>query len=114
MDLGMVFWARQDLKLSKKLEIVEGAIMNPDDIEWLLKTIALLPRAPDYPPTTQRNIFRGCYDCWLCEQDRIDAVEIPKRRLAEAEELGLIRKKEVEYALTQKGREHLKNNGKSL
>ncbi len=40
---------------------------------------------------THRNIWQGCYDVWCGEQDRIDAVEIPKARMKAAEEAGLIK-----------------------
>ena len=59
---------------------------NPDDINWLLARIKTMSGTR----TTRKDIFRGCYDVWSCEQDMMDAVEIPNRRLAEAKNLGLI------------------------
>jgi hypothetical protein len=38
-----------------------------------------------------RNIWQGSYDVWSCKQDEIDAIEIPKRRMKEAEEGGFIK-----------------------
>jgi hypothetical protein len=61
---------------------------NPEDISWLLANIKVLNNDGKRP--TRRDIFRGCYDVWYCEQDMIDATEIPNRRLAEAKEQGLI------------------------
>jgi hypothetical protein len=81
-----------------------------DEIFWLLMRVKH-ERRP-----TRQNIFRGCYDVWSCEQDKIDSVEIPKLRLAEAESLGLICLEQHEwkpgkfvefYKLTNQGEEYL-------
>jgi hypothetical protein len=40
---------------------------------------------------THRNIWQGSYDVWSCKQDEIDAIEIPQRRMKEAEEGGFIK-----------------------
>jgi len=86
--------------------------MTPDQI-WLLHRI-VWKTALGRP--NQKNIFQGCYDVFYCEQDEIDAYEIPKRRLQEAEDLGLIERFSDKYtekfndsmwALTPKGVEEL-------
>lgn len=61
---------------------------NPEDVSWLLACIKVLTN--DGKRTTRIDIFRGSYDVWGCEQDMMDAIEIPNRRLAEAKEQGLI------------------------
>jgi hypothetical protein len=85
------------------------------NIIWLLERI----KNESFP--TRRNIFRGCYDVWCCEQDRIDAVKIPKQQLVEAESLGLIYKKQHEwkpgkfeewFKLTPYGEQYLEENQK--
>ena len=95
-------------------------MQNPEEIIWLLKGIDIRTNLEtgvirDVP--TRRNIFRGCYDVWYCKQDEIDAVEIPKARLAEAMSLGLIcgvgeTYGETIYGLTEKGKEILEKENK--
>jgi hypothetical protein len=61
---------------------------------------------------THRNIWRGSYDVWCCEQDRIDSVEIPRRRMKEAEDGGYIKNETrkhnkyecVVWSLTESGK----------
>lgn len=48
-------------------------------------------------PVTYRDIWQGCYDVWGCDQDRIDAIEIPKTQTEKAEALGLIQQEIVEW-----------------
>lgn len=92
---------------------------NPDEVEWLLLNIKYLDEwsqtNPSHRPNRQ-NIWRGSYDVWTCEQDKIDAIEIPKRRMKEAEEAGLItseetlyrgKYKEIVWKLTGLGRQRL-------
>lgn len=89
---------------------------DPDGLSWILYRINMLtelnsPRRP----ITHRNIWQGCYDVWSCEQDRIDAVEIPKLRMQEAEAAGLIKSetfdrvnyKETIWSLTELGKTQL-------
>lgn len=59
--------------------------LTSEDVYWMLKNISVLGDKAD-----RKTIFRGCYDVWFCEQDRIDSVEIPKQRLAAARDQGLI------------------------
>lgn len=70
---------------------------------------------------THRNIWQGSYDVWFSEQDKIDAVEIPKARMKACEDAGLI-KSEVKHwkkwdyvvwSLTDKGHAMLEENAKS-
>lgn len=90
-----------------------------DDIKWLLERIQSLsnksnPDTPSHWPI-HKNIWRGSYDVWSCDQDRIDAVEIPNARMREAEETGLIESKLVQWkkwdftvwSLTEKGEQVL-------
>jgi len=68
---------------------------GPDDVRWLLLTINNLndsfARHGTYSHLPiHKNIWRGSYDVWSCEQDKIGAVEIPKSRMKQAEEDGLI------------------------
>lgn len=49
---------------------------------------------PHYRWATHRNIWAGSYDVWGCEQDKIDAVEIPNQRMKAAEEAKLIESEE--------------------
>jgi hypothetical protein len=87
---------------------------GPEDVQWLLLTIKNLWELPHRPPT-HRNIWSGSYDVWSCEQDRIDAVEIPKARMKAAEDDGLIfsetrqkgKYKEIVWHLTDKGKQLL-------
>lgn len=62
---------------------------SPEDIKWLLERVRAYQN-DDRRPSTHRNIWAGSYDVWSCEQDRIDAVEIPKARMKEAQDRGLI------------------------
>jgi hypothetical protein len=45
---------------------------------------------------THKNIWSGSYDVWGCEQDIIDAREIPLARMKDTEEAGLIESEERE------------------
>jgi hypothetical protein len=90
---------------------------DPNEVEWLLSRIDSLhnPLRPKMK-ATHRNIWAGSYDVWFCEQDRIDAVEIPKRRMQEALDAGFIvgaeellgKYKATVYHLTDMGREHMR------
>lgn len=74
---------------------------------------------------THKNIWQGSYDVWFCEQDRIDAVDIPKAQMKIAEEEGLIEsemktwqgyskeyKTEV-WSVTERGEEFLNKSSSS-
>ncbi len=69
-----------------------------NDINWLLNRINNLQNIPNRLPD-HRTIWQGSYDVWHCEQDKIDAVEIPKARMKEAEDLGLIKSYKHEWKL---------------
>jgi hypothetical protein len=79
---------------------------------WLLQRIDELQDKPNWP-ATHKNIWQGSYDVWFSEQDRIDAYEIPKRRMASAVKQDLIQSsiKEVGkykfevWSLTEKGKQ---------
>jgi hypothetical protein len=45
----------------------------------------------------RKNIWRGCYDVWFTEQDRIDAQTIPPRIMQELLDTNLIYKTELKY-----------------
>ena len=60
-----------------------------DGIQWLLSRIKRCDRPNKLP--THQNIWQGCYDVWHCEQDRADAINIPRLRMKEAEDLGFIK-----------------------
>ena len=85
--------------------------------EWLLDRIQWLENtgSPNRWPT-HSNIWQGSYDVWSCEQDRIDAYEIPRKRMKDAEEAGYIKSEVrtrgrfnfVVWSLTDLGRECLK------
>ena len=65
--------------------------MNDDVMLWLLNRIKWLNDLNSYSRLpTHRNIWSGSYDVWFCEQDRIDAVEIPKACMKKAVDDGLI------------------------
>lgn len=66
--------------------------MNDDlyHLKWLLERIDSLAKFPNRLPT-HRNIWQGSYDVWSCEQDKIDAVEIPKWNMQLAEREGFIK-----------------------
>ncbi len=57
-------------------------IMSTDEELWILRRIDFLEtlNSPRRLPT-HRNIWSGSYDVWACEQDRIDAQDIPKARM---------------------------------
>jgi hypothetical protein len=42
-------------------------------------------------PPTYKNIWRGCYDIWFCQQDRIDGQEMMKFQTEKAEKAGFIK-----------------------
>lgn len=63
---------------------------------------------------THRNIWQGSYDVWFCEQDRIDAVEIPKAKMKAAEESGLIESELRTYNKYEYTVWKLTERGKSL
>lgn len=64
---------------------------DPDGMIWLLERVKWLNNLDsDRRLPTHRNIWQGSYDVWFCEQDRIDAVEIPKARMKKAIDEGLI------------------------
>jgi hypothetical protein len=92
---------------------------NVDDVKWLLNKILYLEEQKNAHPSnwpTHRRIWLGCYDVWMCEQDRIDAVEIPKMRMKEAEEAGFIKNEirkigkfdSVVWTVTELGHDFLK------
>lgn len=89
-------------------------MINPEDTEWLLLKIEAL-NSP-HRPATYQNIWGGSYDVWSCEQDRIDAIEIPRARMKAAQDEGLIESSFVDrgrykftvWGLTPKGEERLK------
>lgn len=66
---------------------------------------------------TRHNIWAGSYDVWSCEQGEINSVEIPKRRMQEALDAGLIKSvirrirnhDQVIYSLTEAGKNLLKD-----
>lgn len=75
---------------------------EPDDVRWLLLKINELnenfsKRKVYWNLPTHRNIWRGSYDVWLCEQDKIDAVEIPKARMRQAEKDCLIASEQMTF-----------------
>lgn len=107
-------------------EIVDWA--NWDHRKWILEKIEVLEarsqRDNNSPRwgATHKNIWQGCYDVIGCEQDRIDAIEIPKAQIKVAEEEGLIEseiktwqgkikeyKMEV-WSITELGKKFLKEN----
>lgn len=67
----------------------EITLHNPEDLKWLLERIQKLQNNP-MRKTTHKDIWSGSYDVWNCEQDKIDSIEIPKRRMKEAEEAKMI------------------------
>jgi len=87
--------------------------MTREDTKWLLNRIQTLEEknSPGWWPT-HRNIWMGCYDVWFCEQDRIDAINIPKARMEEAKAAGLIKTRGKfnipVWALTDLGKKLLK------
>ena len=95
---------------------------NFEGIRWLLERVhAFEMYDPDRRPATHRNIWAGSYDVWSCEQDRIDAQEIPKARMKYIEDNGFIESKtiqrgkydEVVWSLTERGRDFLKKEARS-
>jgi hypothetical protein len=78
--------------------------INPGEVEWLLFKIQdlnqLFKKYGVRRPIHQQ-IWAGSYDVWSCEQDKIDAIEIPKRRMREAEEAGLIKSEMKPYGKWQ-------------
>ena len=89
-------------------------------MKYYLECILWKKCIPNIPLTLNfilyTNIWRGCYDVWETEQDKLDAVSIPLARLKECEELGLISKTNTKkthcskefnfefYALTETGK----------
>jgi|SRR6516225_3359085 hypothetical protein len=96
----------------------------PDEICDLLNRIKCLEELWEQKQTythlpIHKNIWRGSYDVWSCEQDRIDATEIPKARMKEAAELGYIESRIIKHgnydyevwALTESGKVLNKTGG---
>jgi len=85
--------------------------VDVDDFKWLLHRIQSLESMPNRPPT-HSNIWQGSYDVWFCEQDRLDAVNIPRQRMKDAEDRGLIQSSKMQkgkfeysvWSLTDLGR----------
>jgi hypothetical protein len=82
-----------------------------DEIKWLLWKIQEIEKLPNRLPT-HRNIWAGSYDCWNGEQDRINQTAIPRARMKEAEEMGLIESLKMDrgmpvWSLTKAGVELL-------
>ena len=63
-----------------KIKIMEESTKN-------LNSQGIIAHA-DWP--IHKHIWRGNYDVWSCDQDRINAIEIPRARMKAAEEDGLI------------------------
>lgn len=92
--------------------------MREDIVDLLLRVEgeSKRDRRLGYRATT-RNIFRGCYDVWENEQERLAfaALNIPKQRMDEAKSLGLVDSKlvgkEEEWELTEAGRNYLSIHG---
>ena len=63
-------------------------------------------------PPTYKNIWRGSYDVWFCEQDRIDGQEMMKFQTERAEKAGFIKSEMVDnllvWKLTEKGQDFIK------
>ena len=67
-------------------------MIDSESLMWLLTRIRDLEKmATHHRWPTHSNIWAGSYDVWMCEQDRIDAIEIPRSRIRDAEELGFIK-----------------------
>ncbi len=89
---------------------------NDEDTLWLLNKIKTLEGLPKRWPTHQ-NIWAGSYDVWHNDQDRIDAIEIPRRRMQEAEDADLItnetkwrgQHKYIVWSLTHQGEQVLED-----
>lgn len=71
--------------------ISRNHMQSRQDIYWLLTRIKFITakNRPNWSPN-RGQIFAGSYDVWSCEQDKIDSMEIPKRRLNETRALGLV------------------------
>lgn len=88
--------------------------INANDVVWILDRIKWLETMPNRP-ATHKNIWAGSYDVWSCPQDRIDAIEMPKARMKNAEDAGFIKSQIVKkdhyelvvWTLTELGREYL-------
>lgn len=89
-----------------------------ENLEWLLDRIDTLEELHAKNPhrlPTHKAIWSGSYDVWMCEQDKIDSVEIPKARMKEAEDAGLIKSEEKQvgsfsvilWSLTEDGKASL-------
>lgn len=65
---------------------------DEDGMKWLLNRIKELEAkdSVSWWPTT-KTIWAGCYDVWYNEQERLAALDIPKIRMKEAEDLGFIK-----------------------
>lgn len=91
--------------------------IDVEGVKFILNRIKMLKeRGPNWFPT-HRNIWQGSYDVWFNEQDQIDAVEIPKARMKEAEEGGYIKSEIVRgkydmivYSVTELGEKLLEEN----
>lgn len=67
-------------------------MIDVDGMKWLLGRIQSLEEMNSrsrWP--TQQNIYAGSHDVWMCEQDRIDSIEIPKQQMKAAQEYGYIK-----------------------
>lgn len=98
---------------------------NREDVKELLLNIKYLNERynnGEKRKPTHHSIWAGSYDVWSCEQDRIDAIEIPKARMKEAEEAGFIKNEiinttykngktfaETLWSLTELGEQYLIN-----
>jgi len=98
--------------------------MDIEGQKWLVYRIRWLDehskKHNNWRRPTHKNIWQGSYDVWSCDQDRLDAVSIPKARMEEALENGLIREeeelisnkyKEIVYHLTETGIKLLETTG---
>lgn len=89
---------------------------NPEHFGWLLLQIHHLnEQFASHNNYTNlpihRNIWRGSYDVWETEQDRIDAVEIPKRRMQEAKDAGFIVSEKIMFGKYEQEVWHLTELG---
>ncbi len=102
--------------------------MDYNGLEWILNRIEYLKSCPKRAhrenllrytvrDATHQSIWQGSYDVWECEQDRIDAINIPLLRMKEAEEGGFIQKETIQkgkyiipiWTLTELGKEFLEH-----
>ena len=102
-------------------------MMFTPDAVWLLHKIDTLNNLSEAQRrlgwcATHRNIWAGSYDVWGNKQDEIDAIEIPRARMKDAENAGLItsemvkqrRSNHIVWKLTDAGKALLEKENANL